>query len=166
MSPSGERLDQWLVAHGYARSGHEAQAAIMAGVVTVDGTVVDKPGRRVGPGVRVSVISPAHPFVGRGGVKLAHALRIFRIDVRGRAAVDLGHSLRLETVAEGVKDEQLWDLLAALGCDTAQGYCASPALARRGSAAMAGQMGGGAWRFAESRETTKPLPRLSRLWPR
>ncbi|HYM49038.1 MAG TPA: PAS domain S-box protein [Candidatus Limnocylindrales bacterium] len=39
-----------------------------------------------------------------------------------RAAVDLGHSLRLETVAEGVEDGRTWDLLTALGCDTAQGY--------------------------------------------
>jgi len=39
-----------------------------------------------------------------------------------RAAVDLGHSLRLEVVAEGVEDAQTWDLLTALGCDVAQGY--------------------------------------------
>ena len=39
-----------------------------------------------------------------------------------RAAVDLGHSLRLEVVAEGVEDTQSWDLLTALGCDIAQGY--------------------------------------------
>jgi len=39
-----------------------------------------------------------------------------------RAAVDLGHSLRLEVVAEGIEDMQTWDLLTALGCDVAQGY--------------------------------------------
>jgi diguanylate cyclase len=39
-----------------------------------------------------------------------------------RAAVDLGHSLRLEVVAEGIEDRQTWQLLAALGCDLAQGY--------------------------------------------
>jgi diguanylate cyclase len=39
-----------------------------------------------------------------------------------RAAVDLSHSLRFETVAEGVEDERTWDLLNALGCDTAQGF--------------------------------------------
>jgi diguanylate cyclase (GGDEF)-like protein/PAS domain S-box-containing protein len=39
-----------------------------------------------------------------------------------RASVDLGHSLRLESVAEGVEDARTWDLLAALGCDTAQGF--------------------------------------------
>ena len=39
-----------------------------------------------------------------------------------RAALDLGHNLRLEVVAEGVEDRRTWDLLFALGCDTAQGY--------------------------------------------
>jgi EAL domain-containing protein (putative c-di-GMP-specific phosphodiesterase class I) len=39
-----------------------------------------------------------------------------------RASVELGHSLRLETVAEGIEDARTWDLLAALGCDTAQGF--------------------------------------------
>jgi diguanylate cyclase (GGDEF)-like protein/PAS domain S-box-containing protein len=39
-----------------------------------------------------------------------------------RAALDLGHNLRLEVVAEGVEDKRTWDLLFALGCDTAQGY--------------------------------------------
>ncbi|MDQ6711389.1 MAG: EAL domain-containing protein [Candidatus Dormibacteraeota bacterium] len=39
-----------------------------------------------------------------------------------RAALDLGHNLRLEVVAEGVEDAETWDLLGALGCDTAQGY--------------------------------------------
>ena len=40
--------------------------------------------------------------------------------------MDLGHSLRLESIAEGVEDARTWDLLAALGCDTAQGYYMSP----------------------------------------
>ena len=39
-----------------------------------------------------------------------------------RAALDLGHNLRLEVVAEGIEDRRTWDLLFALGCDTAQGY--------------------------------------------
>ena len=43
-----------------------------------------------------------------------------------KAVVDLGHSLGLEVVAEGVEDQQAWDVLAALGCDTAQGYFVAP----------------------------------------
>jgi diguanylate cyclase (GGDEF)-like protein/PAS domain S-box-containing protein len=42
-----------------------------------------------------------------------------------RAAVDLGHSLHLEAVAEGIEDSQTWDLLGALGCDLGQGYYVS-----------------------------------------
>jgi diguanylate cyclase (GGDEF)-like protein/PAS domain S-box-containing protein len=42
-----------------------------------------------------------------------------------RASIDLGHSLRLESVAEGVEDARTWDVLAALGCDMAQGYFVS-----------------------------------------
>lgn len=91
-APAGDRLDQWLLSHGLAPTRREAQALIMAGRVSLDGQVVDKPGRRVGPGVDVSVRRPAHPFAGRGGVKLAHALAAFGLDVRGRVAVDLGAS--------------------------------------------------------------------------
>jgi EAL domain-containing protein (putative c-di-GMP-specific phosphodiesterase class I) len=45
-----------------------------------------------------------------------------------RASIDLGHSLRLESVAEGVEDARTWDVLAALACDMAQGYFISPPL--------------------------------------
>jgi len=45
-----------------------------------------------------------------------------------RASIDLGHSLRLESVAEGVEDARSWEVLAALGCDMAQGYFISPPL--------------------------------------
>lgn len=86
------RLDRWLVEHGHAATRQEAQAAILAGEVTVDGRVVDKPGVAVPEGARVEVRGPAHPYVSRGGVKLAHALRTFGVDVRGRVAVDLGAS--------------------------------------------------------------------------
>jgi EAL domain-containing protein (putative c-di-GMP-specific phosphodiesterase class I) len=49
-----------------------------------------------------------------------------------RASVELGHSLQLETVAEGVEDARTWDLLAVLGCDLAQGYFISrPMLANK-----------------------------------
>jgi EAL domain-containing protein (putative c-di-GMP-specific phosphodiesterase class I) len=45
-----------------------------------------------------------------------------------RASIDLGHSLRLESVAEGVEDGPTWEVLSALGCDMAQGYFISPPL--------------------------------------
>ncbi|HEX4836636.1 MAG TPA: TlyA family RNA methyltransferase [bacterium] len=89
---AAQRLDQWIVAHGYAATREEAQAAIMAGDVTVDGVVADKAGRRMPPGARVAIRRPAHSYASRGGLKLAHALAAFGIDPRERTAVDLGAS--------------------------------------------------------------------------
>ncbi|HKV45812.1 MAG TPA: TlyA family RNA methyltransferase [bacterium] len=89
---SGVRLDQWLVAQRHAATRSEAQAAIMAGLVTVDGRLVDKPGRRIAPGATVQVRRPGTVYASRGGLKLAHALEVFGIDVRGRVVVDLGAS--------------------------------------------------------------------------
>ena len=69
-----------------------------------------------------------------------------------RAAIDLGHSLRLEVVAEGVEDRRTWDLLFALGCDTAQGYYMSrPMPADAVLPWLASSAGGGAvWRPGEA----------------
>lgn len=89
---AGMRLDERLVREGLADTRTRAQAAVLAGQVTIDGAVADKPGRRVTPEMRVGIAAPAHPYVGRGGVKLAHALAAFGIDVRGAVAIDLGAS--------------------------------------------------------------------------
>ena len=86
------RLDHWLVARGLAATREEAQAAIMAGLVTVDERTADKAGRRVGPGAKIVVRGPAREYASRGGVKLAAALDAFGLDVRGCVAVDLGAS--------------------------------------------------------------------------
>ncbi len=91
-SLEGGRLDQWLVERGHAATRSEAQAIIMAGLVTIDGRLADKPGRRVTPKMAVQVGSQDARYVSRGGVKLAHALAMFGIDVRGKVAVDLGAS--------------------------------------------------------------------------
>jgi 23S rRNA (cytidine1920-2'-O)/16S rRNA (cytidine1409-2'-O)-methyltransferase len=88
----GARLDERVVREGLAETRARAQAAVLAGRVTVDGAVSDKPGRRVTSAMRVALLAPAHPYVGRGGVKLAHALDVFGVDVRGAVAVDLGAS--------------------------------------------------------------------------
>ncbi len=92
ISPADGRLDQWLVLHGLAATRKEAQTAIMAGLVLVDGRVADKPGRRITPQMNVEVQRREEPYASRGGIKLAHALRTFGIDVRGKVAVDLGAS--------------------------------------------------------------------------
>jgi len=89
---AGVRLDERLVHEGLAETRARAQAAVLAGRVTVDGAVAYNPGRRVTPEMRVGVVGPANPYVSRGGLKLAHALGTFGIDVRGAIAIDLGAS--------------------------------------------------------------------------
>jgi 23S rRNA (cytidine1920-2'-O)/16S rRNA (cytidine1409-2'-O)-methyltransferase len=86
------RLDSLLVARGLAASRDRAQALILAGQVRVDGTVVSKAGTPVAENSDISVAQADHPYVGRGGVKLAHALDVFGIDVTGALALDVGAS--------------------------------------------------------------------------
>ncbi|MBE7248914.1 MAG: TlyA family RNA methyltransferase [Actinomycetospora chiangmaiensis] len=69
----------------------EAQEAIAAGLVTVDGAVVAKAAARVDPGARLAA-EPVYPWVSRGGVKLAAALDAFGIRSDGRIALDAGAS--------------------------------------------------------------------------
>ena len=87
-----QRLDVVLVERGLAPSRERARALILAGQVTVDGQVVSKAGAPVAGGARVVLATPDHPYVGRGGLKLAGALDAFAIDPRGRRALDVGAS--------------------------------------------------------------------------
>jgi 23S rRNA (cytidine1920-2'-O)/16S rRNA (cytidine1409-2'-O)-methyltransferase len=86
------RLDTLLVDRGLAQSRERARALILAGRVRVEGVQIPKPGSSVDPSVSVTLLEPDHPWVGRGGLKLAHALLTFGIDVRGRDALDIGAS--------------------------------------------------------------------------
>ena len=86
------RLDQALVERGLAPSRERARALILAGQVTVDGRVESKAGTAVAADAAVELVRPDHPYVGRGGVKLAHALDAFGIAVEGREALDIGAS--------------------------------------------------------------------------
>jgi len=86
------RLDIALVSRGLAGSRERAQALILAGQVTVDGRVVSKAGAAVAGDAVVALVAPDHPYVGRGGIKLAHALDTFHIDPAGRDALDIGAS--------------------------------------------------------------------------
>src|SRR5262245_28590667 len=88
----GARLDVVLVVRGLAPSRGRARALTAAGKVTVDGQVVSKAGAPIAAGARVELSTPDHPYVGRGGVKLAGALDAFAIDPRGRRALDVGAS--------------------------------------------------------------------------
>jgi 23S rRNA (cytidine1920-2'-O)/16S rRNA (cytidine1409-2'-O)-methyltransferase len=64
----------------------------MAGQVAVDGQPVTKAGAQIEREAEVALIGPDHPYVGRGGLKLAHALDTFHIDVAGREGLDIGAS--------------------------------------------------------------------------
>ena len=86
------RLDALLVSRGLAASRDRARALILAGQVRVAGHVAPKAGHPVDPDVDVELVTPDHPYVGRGGLKLAHALDAFAIDCRGRRALDIGAS--------------------------------------------------------------------------
>jgi 23S rRNA (cytidine1920-2'-O)/16S rRNA (cytidine1409-2'-O)-methyltransferase len=92
LSKSKERLDVLVVERGLAASRERARAMILAGQVTVDGRVVSKAGTAVDRTCRIELVAPDHPYVGRGGIKLAHALDTFHIDVRDRRALDVGAS--------------------------------------------------------------------------
>jgi 23S rRNA (cytidine1920-2'-O)/16S rRNA (cytidine1409-2'-O)-methyltransferase len=86
------RLDQLVVERTLAASRERARSMIMAGQVTVNGQPVTKAGAQVDDGAEVALLVPDHPYVGRGGLKLAHALDTFQIDVSGREGLDIGAS--------------------------------------------------------------------------
>ena len=86
------RLDQLIADRGLAPSRERARALVLAGKVLVDGIPVTKAGTPVAADADIVVEAPEHPYVGRGGIKLAHALDTFGIVVAGRAALDIGAS--------------------------------------------------------------------------
>jgi 23S rRNA (cytidine1920-2'-O)/16S rRNA (cytidine1409-2'-O)-methyltransferase len=86
------RLDQLLVARGLAPSRARAQAIILAGDVSVNGVRVDKAGALTADGSSIEVRKADHPYVSRGGVKLAGALDAWALDVAGWRCLDLGAS--------------------------------------------------------------------------
>jgi 23S rRNA (cytidine1920-2'-O)/16S rRNA (cytidine1409-2'-O)-methyltransferase len=86
------RLDTLLVERGLAASRERARALILAGQVRVDGQLAPKAGTAVKAEAEITLLVPDHPYVGRGGLKLEHALEQFGIDVTGRLALDIGAS--------------------------------------------------------------------------
>ena len=91
MRDSGERADVFLVKNGFAASRAEAQAAIRAGFVEADGQPVTKSAQKLKQGAVIRY-APAHPYVSRGGVKLATALDRFGLSPEGRVCLDIGAS--------------------------------------------------------------------------
>jgi len=87
-----KRLDVLLVARGIARSRAQAQASIAAGLVRVHRETATKSGQLVLPDAEIEQLGEVHPFVSRGGIKLATALDAFDLDVAGTRAADVGAS--------------------------------------------------------------------------
>lgn len=92
LPPPRRRLDAELVRRGLATSRTEAQEAIAAGLVTVDGAPVAKAASQVHAGQALVIAAPPRAYVSRGGDKLAHALARFGVDPSARRALDAGVS--------------------------------------------------------------------------
>src|SRR5687767_1842277 len=86
------RADQMLVDRGLAESRTRAQALILAGLVYSGERKIDKAGQALVEDAPLEVRGRAHPWVSRGGIKLAHALDFFGWDVAGAVALDVGSS--------------------------------------------------------------------------
>jgi 23S rRNA (cytidine1920-2'-O)/16S rRNA (cytidine1409-2'-O)-methyltransferase len=86
------RIDQLLVERGLAESRTRAQALVMAGLVFAGERKVAKPGEQVALDAAIEVRGRDHPWVSRGGIKLAHGLDRFGWDVAGAVAIDVGSS--------------------------------------------------------------------------
>ncbi len=89
---SKRRLDDELVRRELARSREQAQRMILAGLVRVDGTRVEKQAALVAGQAAIDVDGPASPFVSRGGEKLSAALEAFSVRVADRIVLDVGAS--------------------------------------------------------------------------
>ena len=85
------RLDQELVDRGLCDSREKAKRAVLAGQVRINGQPAKKPSDSVRPQDEITLIAP-EKFVSRGGHKLEHALEVFKIEVTGQTAIDLGAS--------------------------------------------------------------------------
>jgi 23S rRNA (cytidine1920-2'-O)/16S rRNA (cytidine1409-2'-O)-methyltransferase len=87
-----QRLDVALVERGLVETRSKAQSLIMARRVLVNGAFVDKAGATVTAEDEVRIAELEHPWVGRGGMKLAHALKSFSITVNDKLCADIGAS--------------------------------------------------------------------------
>jgi 23S rRNA (cytidine1920-2'-O)/16S rRNA (cytidine1409-2'-O)-methyltransferase len=87
-----KRLDLLLSERALVPTRERARALILAGQVKVNGAVVSKAGTPVADDASIELVAPDHPYVGRGGIKLAHALDGVGLAVTGRNALDVGAS--------------------------------------------------------------------------
>lgn len=86
------RLDVLLVERGLFNSRESARRAVMAGEVSSNGAVLEKPGTQVLSDLQVDIKRPMHQYVGRGGLKLERALSVFDVSCEAKTLVDIGAS--------------------------------------------------------------------------
>ena len=86
------RLDQLLVDRGLVETRAKAQALVMAGKVFSGESRLDKPGLRLAPETALELRGQPHPWVSRGGIKLAHAIAHFSVSMQGAVVIDVGAS--------------------------------------------------------------------------
>lgn len=87
-----ERLDMILLKRGCFTSREKARGSIMAGIVYVNGEMVDKPGQRFRDDIDIMIKKDINPYVSRGGLKLEKAISHFSIDLNGKTVLDAGAS--------------------------------------------------------------------------
>ena len=92
MSEERMRADAALAARGLATSREKARALIEAGLALVNGIAIAKPSQKVSPDDALTVIGALHPYVGRGGLKLEKALKVFHANPEGLVCMDIGAS--------------------------------------------------------------------------
>ena len=90
--PSKTRLDQILVDRGLAESRTKAQALVMAGLVFAGEARLTSAGAKIPEDTALTVKGQPHPWVSRGGLKLAHGLTHFGFSAQGRTCIDVGAS--------------------------------------------------------------------------
>jgi len=86
------RVDQLLVDRGLAESRTRGQALVLAGLVFSGETKIAKPGQQIAADAALDVRGRDHPWVSRGGIKLAHAIDHFGLDPTNAVAMDIGSS--------------------------------------------------------------------------
>ena len=101
------RADQLLVEQGLAESRTKAQALILAGLVSCSGRRIDKPGEQLAADMALALKERDHPWVSRGGVKLAAALDHFRITVEEGAIGGFGSHVLHHLTMNGLLDHGL-----------------------------------------------------------
>jgi 23S rRNA (cytidine1920-2'-O)/16S rRNA (cytidine1409-2'-O)-methyltransferase len=86
------RLDVLLVERNLMETREKAKRAVMAGLVYTEHERLDKPGMKVDEDIPLTVKGKLIPYVGRGGLKLEKALKVFSVDVRDKIMMDIGSS--------------------------------------------------------------------------